>query len=693
MACRNTARPAGLATVAAAALLFAATRSLPAQDGHWTRTGPNAGTVYCLAVSPGATPVLFAGTDDGVYRGERGGASWTRANSGIEGLRVQAIAIDPSHPSTLYAGTVTPLGVPSAGMFKSVDGGASWSAIDVGLVDPLTGISPVDVASIAIDPTSPSTLVVGTLFSEIFKSTDGGATWNPQTLGGANAGIVVTDVRYDPFDPTTLYAASSLGLIASVDSGDDWMFVGNAGVGFDALALDPATGGTLYGANGTGFGVGKSVDGGNTWVGANGNLAIDSAGDLPLVLAIAIDPSNPATVVIGTNGNGAFVSRDAGATWSPTGPAVLPATVDSVAFVSGSGTQPVIVLGTFGEGVFESADGGNTWTSMNAGLLAGLVPALLADPSVPGRLVAGGADGIGVSADGGETWSPSNAGLPSFPVSALARGDAGRLFAATIGGGVFASADGGASWQSSANGLSDPDIASLAADPTDAKTLYAGTTHPYDGSNPERVYKSTDGGASWRQTGLDAGGSPIGMLVVDPEKPSQVAALSPGSAGYAQSEDGGGSWSTVSASASCGSVNALFYDDARGAVLLGVSAGVCRSTDGGTSWMVISVAPLASVTAFFADPADPATLYAGAQPTVPGGTGGVFVSTDGGVTWSAVGTGLSAASVRTIARDPSGDRLYAATYGESVATLWLASPPRSPVQPAESSPPPRVISR
>jgi hypothetical protein len=649
--------------------------------------------VYCLAVSSGTLPVVYAGTDDGVYRGTRGGASWTPANAGIEGLRVQSIAIDPVHPSTLYAGTTTPLGVPSVGIFKSEDGGASWSAINVGLVDPITGVEPVDVAAIAIDPTNPSTLVIGTVFSEIYKSTDGGASWSPQTFGGVSAGIAITDVRYDPFSPATVYAASNLGLIASVDSGDDWMFVGNAGVGFTALALDPSTDGTLYGVNATGFGVGKSVDGGNTWAAANANLAVDPAGDLPLVQSIAIDPSNPETIVIGTNGNGAFISHDGAATWAPAGASTLGAAVESVAFVPGDGSPPAILAGTFGDGVFESPDGGATWAASNAGLVAGLVPALLADPSTPGRLVAGGAGGIGVSDDGGATWTPSNAGLPAVPVAALDRGEGGRLFAGTIGGGVFSSADGGASWQASANGLSDSDVASVTVDPSDAKTLYAGTTHPYDGSNPERVYKSTDGGGSWQQTGLDAGGNPIGAIVVDPAKPARVAAISPGAAGYYQTTDGGGSWSTISADASCGPVNALFYDDAGGAVLLGVGAGICRSTDGGTRWTVIPVSPLASITAFFADPADPATLYAGAEPTVPGGTGGVFVSRDGGATWTAVGAGLSGASVRTIAKDASGDRLYAATYGASVAALWLTAPPRAPVRTPAPSPPPRVIAR
>src|SRR5262249_41668932 len=142
-----------------------------------------------------------------------------------------------------------------------------------------------------------------------------------------------------------------------------------------------------------------------------------------------------------------------------------------------------------------------------------------------------------------------------------------------------------------------------------------------------------------------------------------------------------------------GPVDALFYDDARDAVLLGIGAGVCRSTDGGKSWTVIPVATLASVTAFFADPADPATLYAGAQPTEPGGIGGVFRTTGGGGPWPPVGPGLPGASVRTIAKAASGHRLSAAPYGESVAPLRLPPPPRSPAEPAAPPPAPRVIAR
>ncbi len=67
---------------------------------------------------------------------------------------------------------------------------------------------------------------------------------------------------------------------------------------------------------------------------------------------------------------------------------------------------------------------------------------------------------------------------------------------------------------------------------------------------------------------------------------------------------------------------------------------------------------------------------------MPGGTGGVFRSTDAGVTWTPVGTGLAAESVHAIARDASGDRLYAGLFGGGVAALRLSPSPssRSPIE-------------
>ncbi|HEY2796591.1 MAG TPA: YCF48-related protein [Thermoanaerobaculia bacterium] len=678
--------------LAVAALLgaLASASRLPAQDGAWSVAGPPGGTAYCLS-EDSSSDLLYAGTDDGVLVGRRDGESWTKANggiAGIAGLRIQSLAIDPAHPQTLYAGTVTPAGTPSVGIFKSEDAGGHWTSISDGLIDPTTGAEPLDVSAIAIDPTNPSVLVIGTRFSEIFRSIDGGATWTPQTSSGFVQGLVTEALSFDPFDATLVYAATNLGFAVSTDGGLSWAFAGDALVGFTDLVADPSTQGVLYAANPVGGGVYKSTDAGAHWTASNEGLSV--AGAIAAVGVVAVDPNDPRVVIAGTAGQGIFVSLDGAGTWAPAGSGPVVAVVDSVAF---SRTTSTALVGTHGDGVFRSTDLGSTWSPSSAGFDASLISALVADPQTAGRAVAGAYDGIHLTSDGGLDWTAAPSG-PTAPVSSLAFGAEGMLLAGTIGGGVLASKDGGSSWTTSAGGLTDADIGAVAVDPSDSRTVYAGTAHPFDGTNSERVFKSTDGGATWTQTSLDAQDATIFAITVNPSKPAQVAAVSPGTIVYFQSNDGGGSWSTITPNPSCGSVNAVFYDDPGGAVLVGAAGGICRSTDSGNTWTAIPVAPLASVTTFFADPSTgTGTIYAGAEPLVPGGTGGVFRSTDAGATWTAVGSGLEAESVHAIARDASGGRLYAGLFGGGVATLSLSPSSRSPIESVAPPGAPRQPSR
>src|SRR4029077_12799460 len=144
----------------------------------------------------------------GVFKSVNGGASWQDASAGLPAERAQTIAIDPTSPSTLYVGTLTPDGVDSVGIFKSTDGGASWTAINEGLIDPLTGISPLDVWSLAIDPKKPGTILAGSRFSEIFKSVDGGQTWQPKTFGGYQASLETSAFQFDPSSSSRILAAT-----------------------------------------------------------------------------------------------------------------------------------------------------------------------------------------------------------------------------------------------------------------------------------------------------------------------------------------------------------------------------------------------------------------------------------------------------------------------------------------------------
>jgi hypothetical protein len=112
------------------------------------------------------------------------------------------MVIDPQNPSTVYAANFDS----GAGVFKSTDGGASWNAANSGL--PAFQYSPV---ALAIDPQNPSTLYAGTL-SGIFRSADGGANWSAVNSGLPALGI--TTLAIDPRDPDTIYAGTPAGLFA-----------------------------------------------------------------------------------------------------------------------------------------------------------------------------------------------------------------------------------------------------------------------------------------------------------------------------------------------------------------------------------------------------------------------------------------------------------------------------------------------
>ena len=93
------------------------------------------------------------------------GANWAEINNGLTDPSVQALILDPTNPSTLYAGTF------GGGVFKSTDMGANWAEINNGLTN-------TNVRALALDPTNTSTLYAGT--DGVFKSTDMGANWVAQ---------------------------------------------------------------------------------------------------------------------------------------------------------------------------------------------------------------------------------------------------------------------------------------------------------------------------------------------------------------------------------------------------------------------------------------------------------------------------------------------------------------------------------
>ena len=220
----------------------------------------NALSVNALAINPTTPNTIYAGTFAGVFMSTNGGGNWHRIGFALTDpsatpLSVQVLAIDPATPSTLYAGTwgegVYYIGSVGAGLFKSTNSGASWS--NTGLTDP--GGTALDVYNLAIDPSTPSTLYAGT-GGGVFRSTNSGGSWSAVSSGladprGNTFGVSALDI--DPTTPSTLYAGTVGGVFKSTDGGGSWHRV-SFGLtdssrnifGISTLAIDPATPSTLY---------------------------------------------------------------------------------------------------------------------------------------------------------------------------------------------------------------------------------------------------------------------------------------------------------------------------------------------------------------------------------------------------------------------------------------------------------------
>ena len=263
----------------------------------------NPGSFHDLVADPLKPGVLYASSDDAVYKSTDGGRNWARASNGITAQRIDALAIDAKNPSTVYAG----VGLFSSNtptVFKTTDGGANWS--------PLASTSAFQFASVlAVDPSTPANVYA--FNGSVVKSTDGGANWNPP---GHNSPTSVSSITIDPSNPLVVYASGNGGVFKTTDGGANWAPANNglpAPATVGRVAIDFAHTATLY-ANTTG-GVYKSTDGGATWT-----FSLNGVG---LSRLIVVDPSDTSTVYayVGETAGGfplapvLYRTDDGGANW------------------------------------------------------------------------------------------------------------------------------------------------------------------------------------------------------------------------------------------------------------------------------------------------------------------------------------------------------------------------------------------
>jgi photosystem II stability/assembly factor-like uncharacterized protein len=361
------------------------------QELRWRMIGPfRGGRTRAVAGVPSQPNVFYMGAvNGGVWKSTDYGRTWNPIFDSQPTQSIGAIAIPASHPDIVYVASGEGLQRPDLsvgnGIYKSTDAGKSWSHL--GLRDGQ------QIPALAVDPRDPNRLFAAVLGHPygpnpergIFRSTDGGVTWQKVLYKDENTGG--SDVEVDPSNPDVIYASL-------------WQ-----------SRLGPSEDGNAFA--GTNGGLFKSTDGGNTWKKLTKGLPDDL-----VQINIAIAPSQPGRLYAtlsttkpssyGTSqGLGFYRSDDGGESWvritDDPRPAMKIGGGDlSVPRVDPKNADVVYVASIV---TVRSTDGGKTWKSIRGAPGGDDYQNLWINPENPNIILLVADQGAIITVNGGESWS------------------------------------------------------------------------------------------------------------------------------------------------------------------------------------------------------------------------------------------------------------------------------------------------
>jgi photosystem II stability/assembly factor-like uncharacterized protein len=460
--------------------------------------------IHDLAVMGGT---LYAGGSRGLFRSLDGGLSWSGTDFGGE---IEVIVPDPTDPETLYLGG-------AAGVFRSTDGGETWSF--------LLDVRPAAIQTLAVSSDS-SALYAGEPDENVYASADRGATWTKTSFDGPIQGLAV-----DPGSPSRAYVSNGSRLFATSDGGATW---DNPSFADGRLAADPSRPGTIYALSYV-ENLTVSRDHGSTW-----SRPLLRGFGAPATSLLKRNPDEPSVLVLCRDWNYCVYSRDAGRTWGPF------LTFFHVVDVAFDPRDPTLVYAVLPDAVWQfrtdrgTSDGRLPLDAQRARGLKAM--------AVSGKaLILAGDYGAYRSTDGGRSWKDvlpfvMNKATIRYVESLVQDPEKDSILYAlaherSIASGkdrrvLYQSLDGGVRWRP----ILDP-MRVLAVDPSRTKTLYA--------VRGSELLRSRDRGATWTLQGSFPTGS-VRDLAVHPRRPSVLLAATDGS-GVLISEDAGRSWAPFNA--------------------------------------------------------------------------------------------------------------------------------------------------
>jgi photosystem II stability/assembly factor-like uncharacterized protein len=273
--------------------------------------------VRCLVNDPARPEVIFAGTDRGLLRTANGGQAWQRVESPLSDSCVWRIAIHPTNPHIMFAGTGTP---DPARIYRSEDSGRSWQQLPVEVAAQCPAVGVPRVTGIAVDPVDTNNVWVGLEVDGLRVSRDGGDSWSSLSSAIPNLDVHAVAVAAGP--PKSVFVVVNNDVLVSRDDG----------VSFTSVRA-------------------KEVF---PWVYSRG---------------IAVKPNQPSTVFVAigdsTPGRTGTVMRstDTGATWKSLDLSVPPNSAMWVVDVQPEAPDLLFASSRYGY-LYRSDDGGDSWTKL-----------------------------------------------------------------------------------------------------------------------------------------------------------------------------------------------------------------------------------------------------------------------------------------------------------------------------------------